>query len=123
MDEPLQNTNSSRPDDERTIKVFSSISGNSEHGMFPSRTKIPGALTDITVHTLRENLAAVVAALNDAVSAMPEPDTGLVIDQMSFSLGVDGSGRVSLLGISEVAAGMNSSISVTFKKLSRRNDG
>jgi hypothetical protein len=82
--------------------------------VFPSPSKMLAKSSQVAIDTLAENLTAFVNALGEIVDTVPESCGKYNVDNMSFSLSVDGEGRISLVG--ELAAGFSSGITVTLRK-------
>lgn len=82
--------------------------------MFPSPTNMTIKTTRVASEKLGESLSGLVNTLSKIVEALPESCGGYDIDKLTFSISVDGSGKVSLVG--ELSAGFTSGICLTLKK-------
>ncbi len=104
-----------KKDIERISILTSSVQGEGEtFSMFPSTPQIVAKVRQVAIEKLEENLADFVTLLGKVVQTLPESCGGYSIDALTFSLSVDGSGKISLVG--ELAAGFTSGIIITLKK-------
>lgn len=82
--------------------------------MFPSPSKIIAKSTQVIADRLGENLSAFVRILGEAIEKLPQSCGGYSVDTLTFSLSIDSSGKISLVG--ELSAGFTSGITITLKK-------
>jgi hypothetical protein len=91
-----------------SISVLAYGDGKEETGKVP----VP---VDISTETLSKNLLNFVKASGKIVESFPETyKKNYAMEEIKFSLSVDHSGKVSLIG--NVPAGITAGITVTFKK-------
>lgn len=82
--------------------------------MFPSPGKFVAKSSQIAIEQLKGNVSEIVNNITELLEELPERSTNFQIDEMSFSLSINASGKISLIG--ELSAGMNSGITLTFKR-------
>lgn len=82
--------------------------------MFPSLAKIVARSTEIATEKLSENLAGFVETLSAVLETLPESCGPYDVDELTFSLSLDGAGKISLIG--EVSAGVTSGITLTLRR-------
>lgn len=104
-----------------TISILTTLTEEPSeiHTMFPSPTKLIGKASQITVQSLAENLSDFVRTLGRVVEELPESVGQYDVDSLTFSMSVDGEGKISLVG--ELSAGFTSGIIITLKKRTRRS--
>lgn len=92
-----------------------------ERGMFGSDVgERHASISDVDYDTLKGNLQNLLNIVSSAFSS-PQSDTdGMIVDEVNVSLGIDASGKVSLLSFLQGTVGVNSAIQV---KLKRKRDG
>lgn len=81
--------------------------------MFPSLSKA-FSIKEVSLEKFSENVAHFIRTLCDTLERIPEHGGDYDVDELTFSLGLDGSGRVFLIG--ELSAGINSAITIKIKK-------
>lgn len=97
-----------------SILTIQSQDVTEERAMFPSPTRILARSTEVAAETFRDSLSGFVKMLGTVVQGVPELCGGYRVDTLTFSLDVNGSGKISLVG--ELSAGITSGITVTLKK-------
>ena len=80
--------------------------------------RVAAKQVQIPTEVLAKELSEVFARLNEALTPLLESTTPLCIDKVSFSLGIDAQGKLSLL--SAVSSSLGTSVGLTFT-LSIRN--
>ena len=97
-----------------SILTFPESKEVDERSMFPSAKRIYLKASTVAVETVADNLSRFVGLVGKIITSIPDPAENYEVDTLSFSINLDGSGKVSLVG--EVSAGFNSGITLTFKK-------
>jgi hypothetical protein len=87
---------------------------SSRRQMFPTPSEIAVKSSTFAVKTLSANLRDFVDVLGKVVESLPDKCGSYNIDTLTFSLSIDGSGKISLIG--EMSAGFTSGIIITLKK-------
>jgi len=83
--------------------------------MFPAFLKLPTKSIEVSIGALSENINSIVARLGKIMDALPENcGSQYTIDELTFNLSINSSGKVSL--IAEVGAGFSSGISIKLKR-------
>jgi hypothetical protein len=106
----------------KTRKVISIITVNhieetKTSSMFPSPEKLVNKYSEIAEEVLAENLAGLVQTLGDVIARLPEQCGSYDLSTLSFSLSIDGRGKVSLIG--ELSAGIASSMTICLTRRKR----
>lgn len=102
---------------EEYTKKISIITYQSEKGsesMFPFPTGMISKYSELGYEKLKENLSDFVNMLGEIVEALPDSHGDYEVDNITFALSINGSGKISLIG--ELSAGVTSGITITFKK-------
>jgi hypothetical protein len=113
-----------------TILVTTGLEDNESKSksIFPSRKPKVDLTTeramvvaaDIAVETLGDSLADFVKDLERIVEKLPDTCGAYNLDSLTFSLSVNGSGKISLIG--EVAAGVTAGIVISLKKHTKQTE-
>ena len=94
------------------------VESTETHAMFPSPTKGITKVSQITAKKLSENLSDLINSLQETMNTIPESCGPYSLDELTFSLAIDSSGKISLIG--ELSAGMTTGIVIKLKKDKRR---
>jgi len=92
--------------------------GGQGRTMFASLPKAMTRYSQITAEKLGESLSGFIKTLSKVIETLPEPGGNYGLDSLTFSLSMDGRGKIFLIG--ELSAGVTSGITITIK---RRNAG
>jgi len=84
------------------------------HAMLSAFHRVSTKSVEVGIDTLSASISAIVERLGRIVDALPENCGHYTIDELTFSLNVNGNGKVSL--IAEVGAGFTSSICIKLKR-------
>lgn len=77
----------------RTIPVLvPHDDSDDEDSMFGSAVRRVGSVQEVAVETLKKSLARMLVDLEDIVSTSSNVDGTFAVDEISFSLSIDGSG-------------------------------
>lgn len=96
----------------RTISV---LTGEMQsESLFPATTKMLVKSSQLAIESVKRSLADCVESLEDIVDNLSDVDNQYDVDTITFSLSIDSSGKISLIG--ELSAGLVSSITITLKK-------
>lgn len=87
--------------------------GNKPRSMFPFPVK-GLALNLIATNKFEASLSDCVKELYKVVEKLPESSENYSTDSLTFSLSINGAGKISLVG--EVSAGITSGITITLKR-------
>jgi len=103
-------------DDIKTLNIltFSSADQIEESGIFPSPPKLLAKLSEISIDDLKDSLSQFIDSLEKVIEPLSENQQQFDVDTLTFNIAISGSGKISLIG--EMAAGMNSGVSVTLKR-------
>ena len=85
-----------------------------KNSLFPSTLGSLLKSKDISAENVSKNLSQFLNSLRSVISDLPDSCGPYDIDELSFSLSIDGSGKISLIG--EVSAGIVSGITITLRK-------
>jgi hypothetical protein len=83
-------------------------------GFFDSIQGIAYKSVDIPAQILIHNLQQTIETLAKALDSATINETKFLVDKITFNLGIEATGKISLIG--EIGASSNSSISITLKK-------
>jgi hypothetical protein len=109
----------SKRGEESTIPILTDCIATEEKGFWPPppsqvASRVVSAAIDVGTEVLAKNLSEFVARLSRVVEAVPSSSGRYSAEEFTFSLSVNGEGRLSLIG--EVSAGVVSGVTVTLKK-------
>ena len=89
----------------------------SDRAILPSVVRnIAWKITSIETRLVSKELGRFINMLGKMVESLPESSGGYDVSMLSFSLSINSSGKISLVG--EVGAGVTSCITVTLRKSS-----
>ena len=97
-----------------SVVSFSSEETDQSHSMFPLVNRLTAKYSQISIETINRSLEDFLEVLEKAARNIPSACGSYDIDSLSFSLSLDGNGKISLIG--EISAGVASSITLTLKK-------
>jgi hypothetical protein len=85
------------------------------HTILPSIGKnVVQKISSIDSKRVSKELGRIITMLSKMVESLPESSSGYNVSTLSFSLSINSSGKISLIG--EVGAGVTSGITVTLTK-------
>lgn len=96
----------------KTISILTVQTQKGPETMFP--TRMVAKSTEVATEKLKESLSYFVKMLDEIVETLPKSCGTYDVDTLTFSLSVDGSGKISLVG--ELSAGFTSGITISLKK-------
>lgn len=102
-----------------SITTFEIENSSESNSMFHSPNlsifdKVGKKVSLISTDRLGEDLSDFVKVLGNIVEKLPDSCGNYSLDTLTFSLSVDSSGKISLIG--ELSAGLTSTISITLNK-------
>lgn len=98
----------------KTISILTVQAQKGPETMFPSPTKMIVSYTQVATEKLKDNMSEFVKLLDEIVQTLPKSCGAYDVDTLTFSLSLDGSGKISLVG--ELSAGFTSGITISLKK-------
>ena len=97
------------------VLVDESLGSEGARSMFPSPEGVARAAMRMGQDVLAENLSGFIKVFGEVLDTLPSSCGKLwEVDELTCSLSVNGSGKVSLIG--EVGAAIQSSMTITFKR-------
>jgi hypothetical protein len=101
-----------------TIAVWTVVEETqNQESMFPPLARARATTQHVLTEDISRNLSATVAQLKLAFERLPPSLGEYSIDTITVALGVNGSGGIALVG--EISAGFQSSITLTFRRVTR----
>lgn len=97
-----------------TINLITYEQQEQTESMFPRQRTFLAKCSQVTYDQLKGNLAECVSALSELLDGIPEADGSFQVEQATFALNINASGKISLIG--ELAAGVSSSVTITFAR-------
>ena len=97
-----------------TINLITYEQQKQTESMFPRQGAFLAKCSQVTCDQLKGNLAECVSALSELLEGLPETTGSFQVEQATFALNVNASGKISLIG--ELAAGVSSSVTLTFAR-------
>jgi len=98
----------------KTISILSTQKMPESNSMFPSTEEIATKCYEVGYKKFKENFSAFAEMLSQTVNDLPEISGNYQVDSITFSLAVNGQGKISLIG--EISAGVSSGLTLTIKK-------
>lgn len=98
----------------KKISILTYQAEKEPESMFLSPTRMIAKYSDLGYEKLKESLSDFVNRLADIVETLPKSHGDYEVDNLTFSLSINGSGKISLIG--ELSAGVTSGITITFNK-------
>ena len=98
----------------RKISIWTESVEEQRRAALPSLGKTVAQVVDVDAEVLATNMSKFIEAFGPVISVLPEKTAGYALEEVEFSLAVDGKGGVQLLG--QLSIGAQASIKLKLKR-------